>query len=139
MTYTAAQRRRAEARQRALQRQAEKARHAVPQGFVLSSAGHRTVPTGCYMFEGLAEMVGASGMEGFVLVTSCRVRCSIYGKSFPSSCATPAWSLRAYRCTSGDRIDLTALGRGSGPRPTTTLYPFVRDEQFEWRFREKMS
>lgn len=125
MTYTADQRKRAEARQRALQRQAEKARDAVPRGFVLFPAEPRAVPLGCHTFEGLAELVGAPGMAGFVLAASCRIRCCVYGKSYPRFGSVRAWSVGAYRCAPGGRIEISAEGRGSGAVVTVKVFPFM--------------
>ncbi len=125
MTYTTTQRQRAEARQRALQRQHEKAREAIPEGFELAPGGACTIPMGAFKFDSLADLVGAQGMAGFVLATSCRTKCWIYGRSYPRMDATRAWSVGAYRCQPGDTIELHPQGRGSGPLSTVKVFPFV--------------
>jgi hypothetical protein len=126
MTYTAAQRKREGARQRALARQTEKVRHAVPEGFRRAPVDAVAVPLGRYSHADLAQLVGVEDLAGFVLAASCFTQVCIYGASYPRFTSTRAWSAGAYLTKPGDRIEFACAGRGSIGVRLVKLSPLVR-------------
>ena len=129
MTYSAEQRSRAAARQRALRRQEEKAREAVPEGHRPVGNGLVTMPLPeqgrplRLTYADLERFLGAPGLAGFVATSAGWTHVLIVGGPLGISAGhLRAWASVPYRVGPESRIELS-----SSRARTIKLLPFARE------------
>lgn len=137
MTYTAAQRKHAAARQRALQQQEEKARAAVPEGHKPVGTELVTLPLleqGRPLrltYADLERFLGAPGLAGFVATSAGWTHVLIVGGPLGVSAGhLRAWASVPYRVGPESRIELSSTRSRA-----VKLLPFVRERGWSPRPR----